>query len=330
VIGWFEQLPFAWVRVPGVSVWWAIASTIVLALIVTGRWRWKRPLSWIALLVVFLWGVLQPRLTAPTMPLRVVMLDVGDGSCVIVQSGNEAILWDCGSLDRRVGSAAGRALRTLGVTRLQRVLVTHDNLDHFNGLPDLMESVAIDEVRITARLRDDPSPSWVRVRGALEARGTSIRTLQRGDTLMVGSASMEILWPDPVLIDGYDDNDTSLVALLDPEPGADGSARLLLTGDIERDAMERLRALEPTLPERFAGGVMELPHHGSAREAAHGFVDWLRPGVIVQSTGPSRLDDDRWAAQRAGRDWYTTARSGAVVVEFGDDGRVETRYWFGR
>ncbi|MEZ6163591.1 MAG: hypothetical protein R3B67_04065 [Phycisphaerales bacterium] len=131
-----------------------------------------------------------------------------------------------------------------------------------------------------------------------------------------------MLWPEPTMIAGYDDNDTSVVALLDPLPGRVGHPRMLLTGDIEQDAMERLMVLEPGLTGELAGGVIELPHHGSARDAAYGFVGWLDPGVIVQSTGPSRLDDDRWDGQRPGRDWFTTAQGGAIVVEFDASGAV--------
>ena len=329
LIGWFEQLPLAWVRVPSVGAGWALGATLVLALLVTGRLRWRRPLGIGALVLVMAWGLAQGWLNRPGAPLRVVMLDVGDGSCVIVQSGHEALLWDCGSLDRRMGEATARALRTMGVSRLTDVIVTHDNLDHYNALPELHEAMGFARVRITARLRDDASNAWSRVRADLESRGVIIKTLGRGDELRIGGASLRVLWPDPALIGGYDDNDTSVVALLDPQPDRDGHPRMLLTGDIEHDAMERIMALEPGLPGALGGGVIELPHHGSARDAAYGFVGWLDPGVIVQSTGASRLDDDRWDGQRPGRDWFTTARRGAIVVEFDAGGAVSARYWFG-
>ncbi|MCA9275046.1 MAG: ComEC/Rec2 family competence protein [Phycisphaerales bacterium] len=330
MIGWFEQLPLAWVRVPSVSAGWAIGATLVLALLVTGHVRWKRPLGIGALLVVTAWGFAQGWLHKPSAPLRVVMLDVGDGSCLIVQSGSEALVWDCGSLDRRMGEATARALRTMGVRGITDVIVTHDNLDHYNALPDLHEAMGFERVRITARLRDDASSAWTRVQRDLESRGVTIETIRRGDELMIGGASMRVLWPEPTMIAGYDDNDTSVVALLDLLPGRVGHPRMLLTGDIEQDAMERLMVLEPGLTGELAGGVLELPHHGSARDAAYGFVGWLDPGVIVQSTGPSRLDDDRWDAQRPGRDWFTTAQGGAIVVEFDASGAVTARYWFGR
>jgi beta-lactamase superfamily II metal-dependent hydrolase len=103
---------------------------------------------------------------------------------------------------------------------------------------------------------------------------------------------------------------------------------VLLTGDIEGPAMLRIRRMYPDLPALFSGGVIELPHHGSARDEAYRFIDWLNPSVVMQSTGPTRLNDERWDAQRSGRAWYTTAQHGAIVHEVYRDGRIEHRYWF--
>lgn len=329
LMAWFDGFWFSWARLPSVSALWAIVATLVLALIVTRAVRARRAGTALALLVVLAWGVAHPMLQRSGSALRLVMLDVGDGSCLVIQSGADAVLWDCGSLDRRVGDSVARSLRTLGVTRVTGVVVTHDNLDHYNGLPDLAEVYPIPLVSITSRLDGDPSPSWSRVRRDLESRGVVFRTIDAGDTLRVGRSPIEILWPEEPIPDAYDDNDTSVVALIEVRTRSPITPRILLTGDIEGDAMDRILAQHPELPEVFAGGVIELPHHGSARKKAYAFIDWLDPGVILQSTGPTRLDDERWDAQRPGRDWFTTAEGGAIVVEIDQRGAVTSRYWFG-
>jgi len=156
----------------------------------------------------------------------------------------------------------------------------------------------------------------------LEMQGAGVELVARGDSIRLGDVALRTLWPPRDVPDGFDDNDTSMVTLIETESGA-----VLLTGDIEGDAMGRLRALVPGLAGVTAGGVIELPHHGSAREEAYGFLDWLDPGVVLQSTGPSRLGDERWDAQRQGRRWLATAERGAIIVELRDEGIV-SRYWF--
>ena len=324
LVSWFEGLPFAWAWVPSVSALWAMVATLVLALIMTQPRRLRRWTMVAAVVVIGIWGWTQPTLNRPDALVRVVMFDVGDGSCVLVQSGTHGVLWDCGSLDQRVGNSIARSLRTLGVTTLDAVVITHDNLDHYNGFPEIADHIPISGVYITHRLDQNPSDAFTRVRTHLESHGHRFSTVSQGDTITVGGCTMEILWPRRDIAPTLDDNDTSLVALLDVPLG--GS--VLLTGDIEGEAMDRLRMIYPELPSMLGQGVLELPHHGSARAKAYAFIDWLNPGVILQSTGPSRLNDERWSEQRTGRSWYATAEHGAIVVEFDQRGQISHRYWF--
>ena len=324
LVAWFEHVPYGWARVPRVGALWSVVTTLVLALVMTRTIRFKRMGTIAALVLVGAWGIAQPWMHRAGAPMRVVMLDVSDGTCVVVQSGRRGVLWDCGSLDRRVGDSIGRSLRALGIDALDRVIVTHDNLDHYNGIPDLADHIRIVGVSITDRLDESGSKAFTRVRNNLESRGLTIEVIGQGDVFSLGESKIEILWPMHETHDVLDDNDTSAVALI-TRPG---TPALLLTGDIEGPAMDRLRVYAPDLPLRLARGVIELPHHGSARTEAYAFIDWLNPSVIMQSTGPTRLDDDRWDQQRPGRAWYTTAEHGAIVIEFQSDGTITHGYWF--
>ena len=66
----------------------------------------------------------------------------------------------------------------------------------------------------------------------------------------------------------------------------------------------------------------QLPHHGSARPEAYEFVRRVDPSVVLQSTGPSRLDAPRWDATRQGRRWLVTTRDGASRADLMRDGTV--------
>ena len=324
---WFETWSFSWIRVHRIELWWACAVTTLLSLLATRTWSPDRLPAVVCSLLLTVMFFLSPRLHQPRSSARVVMLDVGDGSCFVIQSGASAILWDCGSLDRRVGTMTARALRTMGVRSIDLVVVTHDNIDHYNGLPTLAEHMPIARVAITARLEQAPSPSWERVRADLERKGATFETTGRGAMYTVGELHAECLWPNHSDDQHLDDNDTSCVLLIGSSRSPGGPA-ILLTGDIEKDAMHQLRLLEPLLPQRLRNGAVELPHHGSARDAAYPFMDWLDAGVVLQSTGPSRMDDERWIDQRHGRAWYTSSSQGAAWVSLEQDGSIRHGWWF--
>jgi beta-lactamase superfamily II metal-dependent hydrolase len=93
-----------------------------------------------------------------------------------------------------------------------------------------------------------------------------------------------------------------------------------MTGDIQEDAIASIESANPNLHPL----ALELPHHGSAHAAAIDFTQALDPKIILQSTGPTRLNDPRWSRARPGKLWYTTAHCGAVWVEFHQNGDAES------
>jgi beta-lactamase superfamily II metal-dependent hydrolase len=120
------------------------------------------------------------------------------------------------------------------------------------------------------------------------------------------------------------DNDHSLMALLEaPRAASPSPARMLLTGDVGADALARVE--RATLPLVDA---IELPHHGSPEPAAMRLVERVSPRVVLQSTGPSRVNDPRWDPARAaipGAAWRITARDGWTSVTWLHDGSMTLR-----
>jgi hypothetical protein len=87
---------------------------------------------------------------------------------------------------------------------------------------------------------------------------------------------------------------------------------------VQDQAIRALRESHPGLRPH----ILELPHHGSARPEAIGWVAGLDPPVVLQSTGPRRAGDPRWAELRESRIWRTTSRNGACFAEVLGDGRL--------
>ena len=317
-VGLVDGLPGSSVRVGVVGWVWAVGASVCLAAIVTGYWKVRDKKAWGVLVGFGVWLILSTMLARERALLRIDMLDVGDGTCVLIQSAGEGIIWDCGSLDRRVGKMTARTSRAVGLNTIKEAIVTHDNLDHFNGLIELAQVLGLERVWVSRRMIDDPSPAWSGYRIELEALGVQIAEIGLGDRLTVGDVELECLWPDPDWIDGFSENNTSVVVQV-VVPVENGTTRtVLLTGDIERQAMDMIVRTHGLV----RADVVELPHHGSAKPGAYGFVRSLEPSVVMQSTGPTRLNDPRWDSVRAGRVWYASADRGGFWVRIGRDGEI--------
>lgn len=317
-----DALPFSSVRVPPVPGWWALLATVVGVVwahrLGWGRWRWVGVWVLVAALLAGAW------LAAPVTPrgvaLRVDMLNVGDGTCMLVRSGGDVVMWDCKAARGGVGSLPGvvSAARAVGVWRVARVVVTHPDLDHFGGLPEVVGPLGVEEVVVPRRFLDVAAAEERGAAAALLAdlrgRGVAVRVAGEGDGFRLGGGGVRFVWP----VDGAGgggDNDSSLVAVCGAGRGLPG---VLLTGDVQEGAIRALRGVEVG---RVA--AMELPHHGAWSGESEAWLRQVSPSVVLQSTGAARAADARWGGARGEfGEWLTTSAQGWGAVEVMEDGTV--------
>ena len=342
---------FAWssFRLPPTPGWWGAVATAAVVASMWWGWRWRgvggrgitrgRAWGWAGVLGACL--LVLPPLWAwrggpgLTVILRVDTLDVGDGTCHFVRSaGGEALLWDCGSLQAgRGGATILAAADALGIHKTPTAVITHPDIDHFGAILDISKPLGIKRVLVPRRFLEEaqlrPEGDAARAIKGLASRGVDVQAVSEGDTWDVGELRWTVLSPPPNA-DWGRDNDHSIVARVDVAgnnisnnsgaiAAAGGPAVALFTGDVEDAAVSRLRERLPGL----AATLMEIPHHGSARQEAIWWVGEVGPRIAVQSTGRSRVNDKRWARERAGVGlWLTTAIDGATWVEVMRTGEV--------
>lgn len=244
--------------------------------------------------------------------LEITMFAVGDGSAYIVRSGSSVVLFDCGSSSiGGVGSSA--LLPALAETggRVDAVVVSHPNLDHFSALLDLARYAKVDEIIVHDSLiaARTTMPAVEHLLSGIEATGTGVRSVAAGDRLEFGCCSWHVLWP-ALGFRSSRDNDLSLVMKI---VHGESGASVLFSGDVETEPAARLtdRALRGEVDVR--ADLFELPHHGSWREAVVGYMQQVQPTVVLQSTARRRFESDRFAG-RIGRDArrFVTCRDGTV------------------
>jgi competence protein ComEC len=329
-----DRIPLASFSLPRLTIVWTLAAVAgVIYLILRGsrrdRWSWAIVgvlAAWLAVEVL-----LGPRFAARA-PLRIDTLSVGDGSCHLIRSGSEVMLWDCGSLNTNLGERAlPRAIRSLGAWKVPTVVVTHAHIDHFSALPDMIDPLGIERVIVPPQLAraadSDPKSAPGILLAELARRGVRIESLAKGDHLQIAGHDAEIRWP-PAAQDFRNPNDSSLVAMIEV-PAGSATRRVLLTGDASREALANLlpdqsRATQAARVSTLTADILELPHHGAYIEPAVEFLHLVNPTYVLQSTGPRRAADTRWNPHMDGRTWYCTPRSGAAWIEIAPDGMIRS------
>lgn len=242
--------------------------------------------------------------------LRCSFIAVGHGSSTLVEPpGGGAILVDAGALGspERAADTIARVLWSRGITKIDLLLLTHPDVDHYNAVPGLLERFDIAAVGTTTRMfsavadpNDRSGPATLR--RLLQSRGMPIRELVFGDRLGIGSTQLTVLHPDDIGVIGSD-NANSLVLGIEH-----AGRRILLPGDLESPGLESVLAQEP-----YDCDLLLAPHHGSSRSNPPGFAAWCKPETVVISSGEVRPEAVR-AYDDAGATTWATHKQGMVTA----------------
>ncbi|TWT99632.1 ComEC family competence protein [Botrimarina colliarenosi] len=310
----------------GPAPWWVAAWTGWVALAAASGAYWPRAAGavWrlgLALVAAAFVPTLWEAATASD-ELRCSFIAVGHGSSTLIETpGGGAVLVDAGALTapERVADVIARALWARGVHRLDAVVLTHPDTDHYNAVPGLLERMPIRAVLTTTLMFpswDDPQDASgpAELSRRLATAGIPVRSVQLGDRWRVGRAEFEVLHPDDIGVVGSD-NANSLVLGIEH-----AGRRVLLPGDLESPGIELLLAQEP-----YDCDVLLAPHHGSRRSDPAGFAAWCRPEQVVVSSGEPRnaaglsymaAGARVWSTHQVGLVTTSISRGGVRVAAF--------------
>lgn len=216
------------------------------------------------------------------------VLNVGDGSAVVVDAGPESVTVD-GCLDR------------LGVDHVRLMVFTHGHADHVDGWPGVERGRRVDQVVV----------------GPTGGPGGDLprHTVVLGEAFTVGDLAFEVLGPaeahtfDAESAGGSAVNNASIVLAVTTR-----NVRLMLPGDAEPEAQDALLRTFPGI----RADVLKMPHHGSARQS-EAFFRALGARVATISDGvdndyghpaPAALD----LLKRLGIATYRTDRQGDIAI----------------
>jgi competence protein ComEC len=239
----------------------------------------------------------QPHARAAATTLRVTFLDVGQGNATLVEAPGFAALVDAGPEAAHVA----RRLRSLGIGRLDALVLSHPQADHVGGAADVLDELEV------ARVLDPGLPSDERAEQmalAAARRGNVPVVLgRRGTSLGSGAFRLRVLGPRHVL-HGEDPNSAALVVVAEW-----GSCRVLLPADAEA-AIEL--PLDPP-----AVDVLAVAHHGSDDPLLAALLRRVRPRLAVISVGAGNAYGHPAASTLA-----TLATAGIPVERTDRDGEL--------
>jgi competence protein ComEC len=203
-------------------------------------------------------------------------------------------------------------LRERGSGRVDALVISHADSDHYNGGIDLVSQTPVGTALFSQHCLDFEQEGVPELFEELVHRGTSLRMIQAGDRLLLDpEVTVEVLHPTPSVDDAHD-NANSVVLRI-----TYAGKTLLLTGDLERQGSTQLQQdpLEPI-------DLLLAPHHGGKSANTAAFAQWTRPRHVVASCGSDITLALAKIYDRA-ETIHCTATSGAVRVHVTPDGVLD-------
>ena len=251
----------------------------------------------------------------PTWSLTAIDIGQGDAILITTPSGKN-ILVDSGPNDRR---DSGKDiivpyLRHSGILKLDALVVTHADADHFGGALGIVGSFPVKEIWVSECARLEPKPAWIKTMAVALERGIPLRDIGRGFTWSENFFEIRALHP----VSSGKCAETNEESITLRVKGLGHSA--ILTGDLTVAGEKKILRSHAFLKS----DVLKLGHHGSKTSSSRNFLTAVGPRLALVSSGrknrfrhPHKQVTDRLDSLSI--PYLNTAKRGTITVQFTPD-----------
>jgi competence protein ComEC len=249
--------------------------------------------------------------------LLIYAIDVEGGqSTLLVDTATHAsLLIDTGwpSADGRDATRNLDAMRDVGITRIDHVLITHFHVDHVGGVPELAKRIPIGEFLDHGPNREDSDITRHDYEAYLKAiAGKPRRVVHPGDTINIPGLTAIVLTADGDHISSVPGVTPTANPSCATEPHWDldtnenprstgilirfGEFRFLDLGDLTK-----AKEIPLVCPNNLIGAVdlYLVNHHGFDLSNSRAFVDAIHPRVAIMDNGAHKAgSQEAWQSVR--------------------------------
>jgi competence protein ComEC len=219
---------------------------------------------------------------------EITILDVGQGDCIyirlpfgkgdyLIDTGGrmefEQEMWQMRDHLYEVGEdTVVPFLKSKGVTTIDKLIITHGDMDHAGGAEAVLRELKVHELVIA----DRKNKTRLETKLIEKARdqNISLQFVHAGDSWRIDDHLFSILSPEEN--SNSESNDGSIVVYTEL-----GGLKWLFTGDLETEGEAKLIEQYPSL----SVDILKVGHHGSISSTGEAFLKQLSPQIAIISVG---------------------------------------------
>lgn len=202
----------------------------------------------------------------------------GDSTLIVFPNG-QTMLIDGGMAN--YAPILLRRLKTLGITELDYVVVSHRHDDHYGGLfsnDGVLQTMKVNTI-ISSGILNGNSSNPKKLETLAEEKNVEVVYMAKGDSFEVGGVTISALWPQQGLVFTTDEttldvNNSSLVLKFEYKNNT-----ALFPGDLYMGGEAEL--VNAYSSDVLDCDVLKVPHHGRPTSSSKDFVNAVSPKYAV-------------------------------------------------
>lgn len=236
------------------------------------------------LLLLFIGSLMYASFTIQNIEAEITIIDIGQGDSILIQlpfnkgtylidTGGASAEWQAKNKNSYVAAkeVVIPYLQSLGISKIDKLILSHGDLDHAGGATILLKDIGVKELVIGRKIND--SDLEKEIMGIAKAENVPIQKVQAGDYWQTNYAYFEVVSP---VGNESNENDSSVVI-----KAVIADTTFLFAGDISVEIEQRLISTHPSLQADF----LKLAHHGSNTSTSVEFLQAVNPQFAIISAG---------------------------------------------